>query len=63
MDTHSTVSGNTDSTKPTMNHQAFALLESEAALQRFVGSVEGRKAAKACLDARRACCDGSVLCF
>src|ERR1700730_8508827 len=36
MDTHSTASGNTDSTKPAANEQPFAFLESEAALQHFV---------------------------
>lgn len=36
MDTHSTVTGNTDSSAPTPATEAFALLESEGALQRFV---------------------------
>jgi hypothetical protein len=36
MDTHSTATGNTDSSKPTPNRETFALLASESELQRFV---------------------------
>src|SRR3984893_3096468 len=36
MDTHSTASGNTDSTKPAANELTFTFLESETVLQRFV---------------------------
>ena len=36
METHSTSSGNLDSTKPATTRETFALLESETLLQRFV---------------------------
>jgi hypothetical protein len=36
MDTHSIATGNTDSSEPAPNREAFAMLENEGTLQRFV---------------------------
>ncbi len=47
MDTHSTASGNTDSSKPAPSQETFALLESESELQRFVEAWKSGRLPKA----------------
>jgi hypothetical protein len=47
MDTHSTASGNTDSTKPARSRETFALLESEGELERFVEAWKSGRLPKA----------------
>jgi hypothetical protein len=46
MDTHSTATGNTDSSKPPASRAAFVLLESESELQRFVEAWKAGKLPK-----------------
>jgi len=46
MDTHSTATGNTDSTKPRASRAAFTLLKSESELQRFVEAWKSGKLPK-----------------
>jgi hypothetical protein len=60
MDAHSIATRNTDSSEPTPNREAFAMLENEGTLQRFV---DGGTAAKGRVDARSTCGDGGILCF
>src|SRR5712664_3189012 len=47
MDTHSTATGNTDSSKPALNRETFALLESDSDLQRFVDAWKAGRLPKA----------------
>jgi len=47
MDTHSTASGNTDSSKPAPSRETFALLKSESELQRFVEAWKSGRLPKA----------------
>src|SRR5258707_6632158 len=47
MDTHSTASGEADSSKPALNRETFALLESDSELQRFVDAWKAGRLAKA----------------
>src|SRR4029077_6078755 len=47
MDTHSTASGNTDSTKPAPSQDTFALPESEGELERFVEAWKSGRLPKA----------------
>jgi hypothetical protein len=46
MDTHSSATGNTNSSKPAPNRETFALLESESELQRFVEAWKSGKLPK-----------------
>src|SRR5260370_34511911 len=47
MDTYSTATGNTDSSKPALNRETFALLESDSELQRFVDAWKAGRLPKA----------------
>jgi hypothetical protein len=47
MDTHSTATGNADSSKPGASRETFALLKSESELQRFVEAWKSGKLPKA----------------
>src|SRR5713226_341096 len=47
MDTHSTASGEADSSKPAPRRETFALLESESELQRFVDAWKAGRLPKA----------------
>ena len=47
MDTHSTASGEADSSKPALNRETFALLESDSELQRFVDAWKAGRLPKA----------------
>src|SRR5258708_35538496 len=47
MDTHSTASGEADSSKPAPRRKTFALLESESELQRFVDAWKAGRLRKA----------------
>jgi len=63
METHSTLPEKPDSTKPGTKAESFALLASEASLQRFVEEWESGKIAETRVDACRACGNGGILCF